>query len=198
MNGGLVAVLVAFLAASVRALGLWRDNLRVDVVNTVVLTMFGEGRAADLGKVLDVARGAPYRIVAESLAEAATQLSVEESWVDRPKSEVQQWLDDRAMRSLALANRRLRRQAWLDLVALAAVLVGGISGALTGAATTKLALLLFAVTLFWLSNVLTVRSISTRMYAGATTLAEGLAELVTGASGVALGDRVSPRRQRRS
>ncbi len=182
MSTGLIAVVVAFLSASLRALELWRANARVDVINAVVVTMFGEGRAADVAQVLRVGGRAPYVRLAESLCEVARPWSDEPGFSAAGQREVRQRLEAHVARALVIAHRSLRRNGWLDIVTLAAIVVAGVGSAMTGATTGKLVLMQLAATQLWLANVLTVRSISARMVAGAMTLAEGLTDVLVQAS----------------
>jgi len=169
MNASSWAVGIALLFGSIRAVELLRSAPRVDVVNVVVLSALAEGRGRDLDKLLGNVGSSPYFGVARALAEPLEKLMADD--------------DDRALRkrlerdmliALAAANRALRRFAWLDSLALAAIAFAGISAAVDRHATLVLTLELFAATLLWLSNVRGRRSIATRLYAGSSALVDGL------------------------
>jgi hypothetical protein len=169
MNASSWAIGAAFLFGSIRAVTLLRLTARVDVVNVVILSALAEGRGHALDQLLRNVGRSPYFDVVRALAQ--------------PLDKLTDATDDRALRkrlerdmliALAVANRALRRFAWLDSLALAAIAFAGISAAVDRHATLVLALELFAATLLWFSNVRGTRSIATRMYAGAAALLDGL------------------------
>jgi hypothetical protein len=164
MSASSWAVGFAFLFGSIRAIELWRSAPRVDVVNVVVVSALAEGRGGDIERLLANVGPSPYFELARSVAHAFEKLTTNDPRAARRE------LEREAMIALAVANRALRRFAWLQAFALAAIAIAGISAATDGRASFVLALELFAATLLWLSNVRGTRSIATRMYAGATAL----------------------------
>jgi len=94
------------------------------------------------------------------------------------------------MIALSVANRALRRFAWLDALALAAIVLAGVSALTDRRANFALALEVFAATLLWLANVRAMRSIATRMYAGATAL---VGDLVRGMDALRSGSAGGPK-----
>jgi hypothetical protein len=168
MNASNWAVGVALLVGSIRAIYLWRSAPRVDVVNVVVLNALAEGRARDLDQLLQNVGSAPYFDLARAVAHSVERLPTTDDRAARKQ------LEREMMIALAAAHRALRRFAWLDTLALAAITFAGVAAAVDGRASLILALELLAATLLWLSNVRGARSIATRMVAGATALVDSL------------------------
>ena len=164
MNVATWAVGLAFFLGSVRAIELWRSAPRVDVVNAVVMTVLAQGRGHDLELMLKNAGSSPYFRVALFVVNAFAKLETNQPRAARPL------LEREMMVALAVANRALRRFAWIDALALASILFAGVTAGIGGQATFVLALELLAATLLWLSNVRARRSIATRMYAGGSAL----------------------------
>jgi len=106
----------------------------------------------------------PYFELARAIAQAFEKLATNDARAARRE------LEREAMIALSVANRALRRFAWLDALALAAIVLAGVSAATDRRVNLVLALEVFAATLLWLANVRAMRSIATRMYAGATAL----------------------------
>ena len=169
MDTGSYAVVVALLAGSVRALVLWRASIGVAVVNVVVLTALAQGRGDALEALLRGSGSAPYLDVAGAIGRSLLTVRASQS----PERELRQRVRRDAEAALVAAARRLRRHAWLEYVALAAILLAGFD-AVSGGATQFKALGLFAATLLWFSNVRGARSIATRHYAGAEALVDSL------------------------
>jgi len=168
MSASSWAVGFAFLLGSIRAIELWRSLPRVDVVNVVVMSALAEGRGRDIERLLGSVGPSPYFKLARAIAQAFEKLTTSDPRTARRE------LEREAMIALGVANRALRRLAWLDMLALVAILFAGIAAAVDGRASVVLALELFAATLLWLSNVRGTRSIATRQYAGATALVDGM------------------------
>jgi len=164
MNASSWAVGIAFLFGSIRAIELWRSAPRVDVVNVAVMSALAEGRGGDLERLLGSVGPGPYFALARAVAHAFEKLTTNDPRAARRE------LEREAMIALSVANRALRRFAGLDALALGAIVLAGVSAVTDRRASFVVALELFAATLLWLSNVRTMRSIATRMYAGATAL----------------------------
>ncbi|HEX6275933.1 MAG TPA: hypothetical protein VFZ53_22985, partial [Polyangiaceae bacterium] len=179
------AVGLAFLFGSIRAIELWRSAPRVDVVNVVVVSALAEGRGRDLSRLLESVGSAPYFALARAVASAFERLETSDPRAARKV------LEREMLIALAAANRALRRFAWLDAVALAAIGVAGATTLVDGQATFVGVLEVFAATLLWLANLRGMRSIATRMYAGGTAL---VGDLVRGLDALRAGNTASEQR----
>jgi hypothetical protein len=166
MDIGSYAVVLALFAGSVRALILWRATIGVEVVNVVVLNALGEGRGRDLPTLLRGSGSAPYLDVASAIAASLLRLRGAQGLPKRLRHD--------ARAAVVAAGRRLKRQAWLDHVALAAIAFAGIDAAVHAAASGFKAGGLLAATLLWFANVRGASSIATRMHAGAEALVDSM------------------------
>jgi hypothetical protein len=164
MNVSSYAVGLAFLFGSIRAIELWRSAPRVDIVNVAVVSALAEGRGRDLERLLASVGSAPYFALARTVAGAFEKLETRDPRAARTE------LEREMLIALATANRALRRFAWLDAFAVAAIGVAGVGVVVDGHATPVLVLEVFAATLLWLANLRAMRSIATRMYAGGSAL----------------------------
>ena len=188
MNPSAWAIAVALAAGTLRAVQLWRTSARVDVVNSVILTSLGEGRAADLSAVLRRAGSGLYLDVAARICDPVDKLA------QGTDEELRQRLDHDARAALTRAMGRLRRWAWLDHVALLGILFTGL-GALVGQApSVVLTAELLVATLLWLSNLYGARSTATSAFAGAMALIDGLVDARAHLKGVMTLNRESPER----
>lgn len=167
MDSASLAVFSSLLAGSVRALLLWRASTSVEVVNVAVLSALAQGRGQDLDGLLRGAGSGLYLDVARAIGRAALEL---QGTADHQAP--RQHLERSARAALIAAGQRLRRHAWLDFVALAALVYAGIDAAIYGRATPFKAVALLAATLLWLANLRSARAIATRSYAGASALVD--------------------------
>jgi ElaB/YqjD/DUF883 family membrane-anchored ribosome-binding protein len=167
---GSYAVVVAFLAGSVRALLLWRASTSVEVVNVVVLETLAEGHGASLEKLLRGSGSALYLEVATAIGRAALSLPTSNGESRDARKELQHV----AREAIQNAAMRVRRSAWLDVIALAAIGYAGVDAATRSSATPFKAVAMAAATLLWFANLQTARHIATRVYAGANALIESL------------------------
>lgn len=170
---GTYAVVLALLAGTVRALVLWRAAIGVDVVNVVVLQTLAEGHGGNLEKVLRGSGSALYLAVAGAIGRAALELQARGS----EPLDTRQQLEQAAQRAILQAGSRLRKTAWLDVVALAGIGYAGIDAFTRHSASPFNPVALVAATLLWLANLRSARHIATRTYAGASALIESLALL---------------------
>jgi hypothetical protein len=170
MDIGSYAVVVAFVAGTVRALLLWRSSTSVEVVNVVVIETLAGGHGASLEKLLRGSGSALYLEVAGALGRAAFELRAG----GRESRDARQQLEHVARGAIQKAGTQLRRSAWLDALALASACYAGIDAVTRTSATPFKAVALAAATLLWLANVQSARHIATRVYAGANALIEGL------------------------
>jgi len=178
MNPSELAVVVALMAGSLRAVNVWRAAAKVAVINVVVLDTLARGRSRDLPALLSGAGPGAYRGVVQAVAKSALRLSKKRTQEGQhlSMSEARERLERDAARAVISATRRAGLDTSLDVILLVALLFGGIHAATSNHATGPLALGFVAATLLWISNVWGSRSHVTRMYAGAMALAEGLAQ----------------------
>jgi hypothetical protein len=172
MNAVNWALGAAFIFGSIRALQLWRAQTRVEVVNVVVLSALGEGRGADIPGVLRSSGSALYLEVACRLVEPLASLD------EADEAEVKNRLEREAVKALTVVNRRISGLWWLDTLSLIAIAFAGFSAFSGERPSLVQTLALLAATLLWLANVRGARSLSTRMYAGATALVEGIVKIL--------------------
>lgn len=173
-----LAVFVALLAGSGRALLLWRATVRMDAVNAATVLVFGEGREAGLSSLMRGAGRAPYLDAATLIADAARRLATEEGSPEPSPRALRNELRREASRAVIVANQRLRRHAWLDGVTVVALGLAGAASAIGGSASLREVLAVIAGTLLWLANLLALRSLTVRMSVAASALAESLAEVI--------------------
>jgi hypothetical protein len=176
MNPSEIAVVVALMAGSLRAVKVWRAAAKVAVINVAVLSTLAQGRSRDLPALLRGAGPGAYRSVAQAVAESALRLSTEGNKGELSVREAQQQLERDAARAVIAAARRAGVDTALDSLLLIALVFASVNAAVNDQATGPLALGLVATTLLWISNVWGSRSHVTRMYAGAMALADGLAQ----------------------
>ena len=165
-------VVLALVLGSVRALGLWRAQARVDAINVAVVSTLVEGRARDLPKILGGAGTGLYPAVAQAIAEPVEKL------FEGERVELKRRLERDARRALALAHRSLGRFAWLESLSLVAIVLAGVWA--FGRQTSSFAGLvgLFAASVLWFANTRGARSIATQLVAGGMALVDTLLESV--------------------
>jgi hypothetical protein len=167
---GTFAIVAALIASTVRALLLWRATIGVDVVNVVVLQTLAEGRGASLREVLRGSGSGLYLDVAGAIGRAALELMTGGS----EESDARRQLQQAARGAIQSAGRQLRRSAWLDFLALLGIAYAGIDAVTRATATPFKAVALLTATLLWLANLRSASHIATRVYAGASSLIDGL------------------------
>lgn len=183
MNASEVAVVVALLAGSLRAVQVWRKAARVDVVNVVVLNTVASGKVRDLPALLRSSGQRGYSEVALAVAESAMRLVVQsQSGGDAPGHdrrmptlpEARAILEHEAVRAVIPAVRRTWSDTVLDAVVLLGLVFAGVNAAVGNQASVAIAAGLLAATLLWISNVSGSRANATRIYAGAMALADSM------------------------
>ena len=172
MDAATYAVVLALLAGTLRAAELWRASIGVAVVNVVVLNALAEGRGKNLREVLRGSGSAPYLDAAAAIGQAAFELGASES----PEDTIRERLEQEARVAVIAASGRLRKHAWLDAVALAAIVFAGLNAVMNASASEVESIGLVAATLLWFANMRGARSIMTRVYSGATALVDSLRE----------------------
>jgi hypothetical protein len=166
------AVFSSLLAGSVRGVLLWRASISIEVVNVAVLSALAQGRGPGLEALLRGSGSAAYLDVAAAIGRAALELQTGAN----AARDLRKPLQHAAHVAVIAAGQRLRRHAWLDFVALAALVYAGVDAAVYGGATGFKAVALLAATLLWLANLRSARHIVTRSYAGASALVDSLVE----------------------
>jgi hypothetical protein len=161
-------IVLALLAASLRAALLFRASTKVEAVNAVVITTLASGRGRELSDVLSKSGSGLYLTVARSISLPLDKLLVSD------ERELRERLERDAQIGFITATRALRRFAWLDAAALVAMLLAGASAVTGSPPSAMLGLGLVAATLLWLSNLYRARSIATRMFAAGMALVDGL------------------------
>jgi hypothetical protein len=171
MDVGTYAVVLALVAGTIHALILFRASVGVEVVNVAVLTAIAEGRGSKLRALLRGSGSAPYLDVALTVGNSALELRAHEL---APR-ELRRRLDHDAKVAVIAASRRLRREAWLDYLSLAAILFAAFDVLASPVRASEFTTLgVIAATLLWFANIRGARSIATRAYAGAVALVDGL------------------------
>lgn len=173
-----LALTIALLAGSSRALLLWRYTVKVELVNVAVVTAFGENRDHQIPALLEGIGSAPYLELACVLGKAAARLVAVEGAEGASARELREQLGRESGRALVAASGRLRKSAWLDAVTVMANAWVGIGAVAGDAPSGRTVLALVAATLLWVANVYTARSLATRMYAGATALVDSFVEIL--------------------